>query len=44
MELAIALAIIAALVGVILFARHRIKQSRKGPGGGRGTRPDSNAH
>lgn len=44
MELGIALAIIAALIGVILFARHRIKQSGKGPGGGRGTRPDSNAH
>lgn len=44
MEIAIALVLIAALVGVILFARHRIKQSGKGPGGGRGTRPDSNAH
>lgn len=44
MELAIAFVVIAALVGVILFARNRIKHSGKGPGGGRGTRPDSNAH
>jgi len=44
MEIAITLAIIAALVGVILFARSRIKQSGKGPGGGRGARPDSTAH
>lgn len=44
MEFVIALAIIATLIGVILFARSRIKASGKGPGGGRGTRPDSNAH
>lgn len=44
MDIVIALVIIAALVGVILFARNRIKQSGNGPGGGRGTRPDSNAH
>lgn len=44
MEIAIALAIIAALAGVILYARSPAKQSGKGPGGGRGTRPDSNAH
>lgn len=44
MEIAIALVIIAALVGVILFARSRIKVSGKGPGGGRGSRPDNNAH
>lgn len=42
MELAIAFAIFAALVGVILFARNRIKQS--GKGAGRGGRPDNNAH
>lgn len=44
MEIAIALVIVAALVGVILFARSRINASGKGPGGGRGSRPDSNAH
>lgn len=44
MEIAIALVIVAALVGVILFARHRIKQSGKGQGGGRGSRTDNNAH
>lgn len=44
MEIAIALVIIAALVGVILLARSRIKPSGKGPDGGRGSRPDNNAH
>lgn len=44
MEIAIALVIIAALVGVILFARSRIKAADKGPCGGRGSRPDNNAH
>lgn len=44
MEIVIALVLVAALIGVILFARSRIKTSGKGPRGGRGPRPDSNAH